>query len=379
MGSVVKSIAPIAGGVAGSFFGPAGAVIGSTLASGLAGSLMPEKQKQFGAVSTAPLKQIGSEYAGMNDVQRQALIDQQNALQGKQLAAQLSGQALGTAPSIAEAQLRSATNRNLQQQLAAAASMRGRNPAAMQRQLLQQQGEAGRQLAEQSAVARLQEQQQAMQTAMQANQANQSQIAQNLQAGYGYKSAAPLAAIQAQQQANALNAQVQAANVAAQNQMTGSLLGAAGQLGAAYIGKSGGTPSSPGTTSTGNIPRMSNASLWDGGIIPADASAMEKSVVYSGGGQVPGEAEARGDSPRNDKVPAMLSPGEIVIPRSHATPAKAKKFVEQLLATGKSPVSNMPAAKLRPSDADNKHPGSNSQDIEEILHAHIARKKGKKA
>lgn len=34
------------------------------------------------------------------------------------------------------------------------------------------------------------------------------------------------------------------------------------------------------------------------------------------GGHVPGEAAVPGDSERNDTVPAMLSPGELVIPRS---------------------------------------------------------------
>jgi hypothetical protein len=39
---------------------------------------------------------------------------------------------------------------------------------------------------------------------------------------------------------------------------------------------------------------------------------------YSQGGKVPGTPEVDGDSPKNDKVPAMLSPGEIVVPRSAA-------------------------------------------------------------
>jgi len=39
-------------------------------------------------------------------------------------------------------------------------------------------------------------------------------------------------------------------------------------------------------------------------------------VTMAEGGQVPGKAEMEGDHPANDKVPAMLSPGEVVIPRS---------------------------------------------------------------
>jgi hypothetical protein len=36
------------------------------------------------------------------------------------------------------------------------------------------------------------------------------------------------------------------------------------------------------------------------------------------GGFVPGKAKVKGDSPKNDVVPAMLSPGEVVVPRSAA-------------------------------------------------------------
>ena len=50
------------------------------------------------------------------------------------------------------------------------------------------------------------------------------------------------------------------------------------------------------------------------------------------GGFVPGQAQVAGDSTKNDKVDAKLSPGEIVIPRSHAHDAeKAKEFIDHLL------------------------------------------------
>lgn len=54
----------------------------------------------------------------------------------------------------------------------------------------------------------------------------------------------------------------------------------------------------------------------------------------SKGGQVPGKAKAKGDNYKNDTVPAMLSPGEIVLPRSVAqsdnAAEKAKAFVEEI-------------------------------------------------
>ena len=52
------------------------------------------------------------------------------------------------------------------------------------------------------------------------------------------------------------------------------------------------------------------------------------------GGEIDGRPIVPGDSPVNDKVPAMLSPGEIVLPRSVAThpnaPELAKEFVKHL-------------------------------------------------
>jgi hypothetical protein len=53
-------------------------------------------------------------------------------------------------------------------------------------------------------------------------------------------------------------------------------------------------------------------------------------------GVVAGKAKYSGDTEKNDTVPAMLSPGEIVIPRSIAqhpqAPKKAASFVAQIIA-----------------------------------------------
>lgn len=55
----------------------------------------------------------------------------------------------------------------------------------------------------------------------------------------------------------------------------------------------------------------------------------------SDGGKVPGKPQMGGNDPKNDTVPAMLSPGEIVIPKSITesanAPDKAKLFVEAVL------------------------------------------------
>jgi hypothetical protein len=54
-------------------------------------------------------------------------------------------------------------------------------------------------------------------------------------------------------------------------------------------------------------------------------------LLQAAGGKVPGKAEVAGDDPRNDKVPAVLSAGEIVLPRSvtqdEDAAEKSKRFV----------------------------------------------------
>jgi len=85
----------------------------------------------------------------------------QEALRQRQLAqtGRLEAQASGQAPSIAEAQLRAASNRSLAQQLAATQAQRGGNAGAKQRLFARSQGAARRDVSEQAATAKLQERQ----------------------------------------------------------------------------------------------------------------------------------------------------------------------------------------------------------------------------
>lgn len=56
-----------------------------------------------------------------------------------------------------------------------------------------------------------------------------------------------------------------------------------------------------------------------------------KMLAAKSGGKVPGKANVSGDSKENDVVPTLLSPGEIVVPRSKAKdPEMAKEFIEAL-------------------------------------------------
>jgi hypothetical protein len=67
----------------------------------------------------------------------------------------------------------------------------------------------------------------------------------------------------------------------------------------------------------------------------ADGYAGSDSSNYGGyaahGGMIPGVAPVQGDSLMNDNVQMNLSPGELVIPRSHAqSPGLAKAFVDHM-------------------------------------------------
>lgn len=78
------------------------------------------------------------------------------------------------------------------------------------------------------------------------------------------------------------------------------------------------------------------STMTAGGGDALGAGAASDLVVASKGGPIPGKASVKGDSYANDTVPAVLSPGEIVIPR-HITqgpnaPEKAKQFVAAIMA-----------------------------------------------
>lgn len=79
--------------------------------------------------------------------------------QRDELISALQGQAAGTAPSLAAAQMKATQDKSLAQQLAAAAASRGGNQAALQRQLAMNQQQAGAQNAQNAATLKLQEQQ----------------------------------------------------------------------------------------------------------------------------------------------------------------------------------------------------------------------------
>jgi hypothetical protein len=64
---------------------------------------------------------------------------------------------------------------------------------------------------------------------------------------------------------------------------------------------------------------------------PDIVSLLLESQNMAHGSVVPGKAKVDGDSYSNDTVPALLSPGEIVVPRSAAKdPEKAAAFAKSV-------------------------------------------------
>ena len=105
------------------------------------------------------------------------------------------------------------------------------------------------------------------------------------------------------------------------NQMLGTALGAAGTIiGGVYGGPAGAAiGSQAGKAVTGNNNNASaGVNAAHGGVVCyADGGvAHDHGICMKMGGHVGGEAKVAGDSETNDTVPALLSPGELVIPRS---------------------------------------------------------------
>lgn len=95
-----------------------------------------------------------------------------------------------------------------------------------------------------------------------------------------------------------------------------------------------------------------NAGTQAGANAQTGGQAAATFAAASDGGAVPGRPRVFGDNEKNDTVPAMLSPGEIVIPRSHAgSPEDAAAFVRALHASNpelSSPQHEMESLLRRP-------------------------------
>jgi hypothetical protein len=289
--------------------------------------------------------------------QQQSFLDAltqnaQGATQGlNTLSGNLQQQAAGGGPNPALNQLNQATGQNVANTAAQIAGSKGINPglagrlAAQQGAQIQQQaaGQAGtlgaqQQLAAQNALGNLYN-----------SQIRQTQNQQNLVGGQNLQQQGLLQNALSGQ--NSQNLAAQKANVSSRNQVLGSIFNALtpfSNAGAGMIGVGGDSSAEGGIADMSDSGVSSLASAFaEGGeahmaggglasLLPLLALlAKGGRVDMKSGGHVPGEAKVKGDSYKNDTIPAVLSPKEIVLPRSVTmssdAPDKAKKFVEAIL------------------------------------------------
>lgn len=242
-------------------------------------------QNDFNAANPGNDPRVSQQYGTV--VQNQA---NQNAL-----AAALQAQMNGQGPNPAQAQFQQNAAQIGKQQAGAIASAKGVSPAL------------AAQLASQSGSSAMQDS-----AGKAATLAAQQQLGAEGELGgvYGNIGQEALGQQQVTQQgilgATNINANVAAQNTDAINKTTGGLLNGAGAaLGLAHGGK---------------VPRHP--------------------LMFLAGGSVPGKAEVEGDSLKNDKVPAMLSPGEVVVPRSLVhNPDRAADFIRAINEKGSRPKS----------------------------------------
>lgn len=233
--------------------------------------------------------------------QRQDAIGNQNLIFGRALDTMntLQDQSQGGGPNPALAQLALTTGQNVRNQAALIAGQRGvgNNPGLAVRQIGQLGGDVQNQANAQAATLRA-NQQLAAQQQLQQQQALLGQMA-GTQFAQRQSAIAGLGGLAQGQAGQYLGALGQAEKTRIENdpfnKIMGGLIGAAGTVGAAALGA-------------------------------------------SQGGRIPGKALVKGDHPKNDTVPAMLSPGEVVIPRSAVRdPKKVAAFINKSLGMNLKP------------------------------------------
>lgn len=318
--------------------------------------LTPQNQFQV----NAPLSQ--AEYRQIAQGGQQQLAQTQAGQQA--LAQALLAQTQGQGPDIAGEALRQATGQLAQQQAGFMASQKGVNPAQAARLAAQAGAQMGQQAAGQAGLMRMQQQQQAQQTLG-------GLYGQMAQTGLGTITGATEAAMAPER----VRAGIAAQNTAARQGTSSGLLGGIGSMLQGKFFADGGTvpehyamgamvpmaASVAGKVMSGKQGDAAEAMKagFQKGVEAsksiADRLAQESGMAYypSGtslkfaayggkldpayagfaklyhdyehpnvshlkavGGPVPGKAPVAGDSYKNDIVPTMLSPGEIVIPRS---------------------------------------------------------------
>ena len=325
------------GAVVGAFGGGPGGNAAGFQATGVNPAEIANAQAQYQA-------DLAQQQNMVTQLQAQGGIGNQTSVfnQQQQLANALQAQSQGQGPNPAQAQLAMATGQNVQQQAAMQAGQRGAgaNVGLIARQAGQQGAGIQQQAVGQGAVMQAQ-QQLAAQGQLQGQQQNLAGLAtqqvgqqigatQNLTGMALTNQQQLLGARQGQQQINAGMAQANLQNQAA---VAGGIMNAAG---AAFA--HGGQVENP------KLFPVAKKDQFEGNLLPSHLKDVadiyhrqeHPTLNMKSGGPVPGHEVVKGDSTKNDNVPAMLSAGEIVIPKSivesENAEEKAAEFVRNELA-----------------------------------------------
>lgn len=335
--------------------------------------------QSFQAVAPISTDQANQAYQNTQTglTQQQALI---NALQaqnglGNQASVfnQLQGVVNGTGPNPAQAMLNQATGENVANQAALMAGQRGAamNPGLIARLAAQQGANTQQQAIGQGATLQAN---QALNALGQMGSLANQQAGQYTNAIGNYNNAAQgqqgqlLGAIANQ---NAINQGMAATNANNAAKFTSGVVGGLFNNGISKLVGGGGGGGSPmdttpllggggaagsglaggamdaGTAAPLVLAASSGGKITEKGVQPPRsfsspipphlshlAAIYHPTLAMKSGGAVPGKALIKGDNPKNDTVPAMLSPGEVVIPKSvmeSDDPAgNAAKFVAAL-------------------------------------------------
>lgn len=257
----------------------------------------------------------------VSDVEAAAQNQAQARAQQQDLAAMLAASARGEGPSVAEMQLQRTLDQNQRAAAGQIGSIRGMSPALAQRLITNQQAAQSQEAAGQGALLRAQE--------MMANRALYGNMLSGMrgqdQGQYGQASAGGLNKAQLESQninyAQGLQANIDVANanLKQQEQQMRQQQRAADEKARADM--------LAGIANAGASAVMAGAT-GGASLIP---QAIAGSIKKYDGGTITGKEGLPTDHPARDTVPALLSPGEIVLPRSVAqspdAPKKAAEFV----------------------------------------------------
>jgi hypothetical protein len=108
----------------------------------------------------------------------------------------------------------------------------------------------------------------------------------------------------------------------------GGLLGAGATMGASAL--------APGVTVNAPVAHSGAIPAAEGGEIPPPPPTVP-ATNFLRGGPVPGHAPVPGNSPKNDIVPARLSPGEFVVPRTAMANPAIREFLAKNVPTPRPP------------------------------------------